>query len=199
VEELVNKCIAKLSYSKGYTKSLIFASIQSLENKKWIVSNQRRTRDEILNSPLYQKIIAFLYKYPGIHARDERILKELLISRNPFIKHMMILEAFGLIRSKKIGRTENYFCNSIPDIFDDYLVLFGNPLVPKIINLILSESSINLSEIARKLDVCHGAIQYHLSTLQNLGILIPSTTFFNVNKEILRRYNQIYTEPSFQI
>lgn len=198
VEELFSKCIAKLTHTRGFPKEDIFKAIQNLEKKLWIVTEQRRTKEEIINNPVLQRVLIFVHTHPGTHARDPAIETELGISRNPFIKHITILEAFGLIRSKKIGRTQNYFSSTVPEIFDDFVVLFENPLVPQIIQLILDNPTINLSELARRLNVYHGAIQYHLKTLMDMNILLKSENF-QINKELLRRYNQLYKVPPFRM
>ncbi|MFW9972307.1 MAG: hypothetical protein ACFFDF_19130, partial [Candidatus Odinarchaeota archaeon] len=46
IEKLYAKCIAKLSYKKGYSKEEIFLAIRGLEEKNWIVTNERRTKLE---------------------------------------------------------------------------------------------------------------------------------------------------------
>lgn len=47
IEKLYAKSIAKLAYRKGYSKEDIFLTIRSLEEKNWIVTNERRTKLEI--------------------------------------------------------------------------------------------------------------------------------------------------------
>jgi DNA-binding transcriptional ArsR family regulator len=197
VEQLYAKCIARLKYTKGHSKEEIFSTIQSLKKKQWIVTDQRRTRREILSSPILTKVIQFIHDHPGTHARDERITKEIGITRNPFIKHIIVLDAFGLIRTKKIGRTQNYFIKNVPEIFDDFVVLFHNPLVTNIIRLLKQEENIGLSEIARRLDVYHGAIQYHIKTLVRMNIIFKQEKHFHVNSELLVRYNSIFKDPPF--
>ncbi|MHA1602131.1 MAG: hypothetical protein ACTSVU_00990 [Promethearchaeota archaeon] len=196
LEQLYSKCIAKLTHTKGYPKEDIFNVIQDLIKKFWIVTDQRRTRQEILESPTLKQVLTFIHDYPGTHARDTRISEEIGITRNPFIKHVMVLEAFGLVRAKKIGRTQNYFLADIPETFDDYVVLFTNPLVSQIITLLLQER-IGLSEIARRLDVYHGAIQYHIKNLIKMDLIEKQGKNFEVNKELLRKYNRMYKIPPF--
>ena len=197
VEQLYAKCIARLTHTKGYPKEDIFSTIQSLKEKQWIVTNQRRTRREILSSPILTKVMQFIHDHPGTHARNDLISEEIGITRNPFIKHIIVLDAFGLIRTKKIGRTQNYFMKGVPEIFDDFVVLFSNPLVTNIIRLLKQEKNIGLSEIARRLDVYHGAIQYHIKTLVKMNIIFKEEKHFIVNSELLVRYNSIFKDPPF--
>ena len=115
IEKLYAKCIAKLSYRKGYSKEEIFLTIRTLEEKTWIVTNERRTKLEILTNEKLEKILNFIKNNPGIHARDDKIEKELNITRTPFLKHIMTLERFNLIRSKKIGKSLHYFLSDVPE------------------------------------------------------------------------------------
>ena len=103
IEKLYAKCISKLTYKKGYSKKDIFLAIRSLEEKNWIVTNERRTKLEILENIKLMNICRFVKDFPGIHARDEKIETELNITRTPFLKHIMTLERFNLIRSKKMN------------------------------------------------------------------------------------------------
>jgi predicted transcriptional regulator len=203
VQKLHEKCVAKLTYTKGYSPDTIFESIRTLEKKQWIVTEHRRTKKEILESEPLTKVLEFIKQNPGVHARHPKIQEELAISRNPFIKHVMVLEAFGLIRSVKIGRTQNYFFSELPDIFDDLVVLFQNDLIVNIINLILEHPEISLTKIAERLNVYHGAIQYHIKTLRELNIIeseekSPPNRFV-INKTLLQRYNKLYKVPPFNV
>ena len=133
IEKLYAKSIAKLAYKKGYSKEEIFLAIRSLEDKSWIVTKERRTKLEILNNDKLAKILEFIKENPGIHARDEKVEEELGITRTPFLKHIMTLERFKLIRSKKIGKSLHYFLVDLPEDYDKFKVVFTNPLIPKII------------------------------------------------------------------
>ncbi len=196
MEQLFSKCIARLTHTKGFSKESIFACIKGLVDKKWIVTEQRRTRREILQATTLKKVLNFIHKHPGTHARDSEIEKELKITRNPFIKHAMVLEAFGLIRTKKIGRTQNYFLENVPEIFDDLVVLFINPLVTNILMILIKEK-VGLSEIARRLGVYHGAIQYHIKNLIKMNLITKVDNSLNVNIELLTRYNDLFKVPPF--
>ena len=198
MDKLYSKCIAKLTYTKGFERSEIFTAIQSLSTKKWIVTDQRRTRREILETETLQHVLSFIHDCPGTHARDDRIEKEIGITRNPFIKHVMVLEAFGLVRSKKIGRTLNYFLATIPEIFDEFVVLFSNPLVVDIIKILLKEEDAGLSEIARRLGVYHGAIQYHIKALESKDLLWKEDNRMRINLSLLKSYNDLYKIPPFE-
>ena len=196
VEQLYSKCIARLTHTHGFSKESIFSCIKGLIEKKWLVTEQRRTRREILEAKTLKNVLKFIHEHPGTHARDTLIEEELHITRNPFIKHVMVLEAFGLVRSKKIGRTQNYFLENVPEIFDDFVVLFLNPLVTNILMILIKEK-VGLSEVARRLGVYHGAIQYHIKHLIDMNLITKVDNNMNVNTELLRSYNDLFKVPPF--
>ncbi len=204
IEKLYAKCIAKLSYNKGYSKNDIFLAIRSLEEKNWIVSSERRTKLEILNNEKLTKILDFIKNNPGIHARDEKVEKELKITRTPFLKHIMTLERFKLIRSRKIGKSLHYFPTEIQEDndLDQFKVIFLNPLIPNILEEFFKNNSIFISQIGQNLDIYSGTIQYHVKKLKGLNLLKSTKNqsgkkIHLVNIELLKQYNEIFKEPDF--
>ncbi|MFX1595888.1 MAG: winged helix-turn-helix transcriptional regulator [Promethearchaeota archaeon] len=202
IEKLYAKCIAKLSYKKGYSKEEIFLGIRSLEEKNWIVTNERRTKLEILSNEKLVKILDFIKNNPGIHARDEKIEEDLEITRTPFLKHVMTLERFNLIRSKKIGKTLHYFLSDMPDDYDKFKVIFLNPLIPKILEELFKNEEISISQIGENLDMYSGTILYHVKKLKELNLVRTTKNksnnkIFLVNVELLKRYNTFFDEPDF--
>ncbi len=203
VQELHSVCVSKLTYTKGFSEKAIFEAIQNLEDNAWIVTAQRRTKKEILESDPLMNVLDFIKEHPGTHARDERIEEKLGISRNPFTKHTLVLEAFGFIRSKKIGRTLNYFYSQIPEIFDDFVVLFQNELIVQILQIFLNDPARTMSSVADELGVYHGAIQYHLKKLAKMDLLKKEKTGNNIryiiNRNLLKRYNMLFRHPPFDL
>ena len=202
IEKLYAKCIAKLSYKKGYSKEEIFLAIRSLEEKNWIVTSERRTKLEILTNEKLERILNFIRNNPGIHARDNKIEKELNITRTPFLKHVMTLERFNLIRSKKIGKSLHYFLSEVPNDYDNLKVIFLNPMIPQILEEIFKDESVSVRKIGENLDIYSGTILYHINKLKGLN-LVKSTKnksdkkIFLVNIELLKIYNDFFKEPDF--
>ena len=202
IEKLYAKCIAKLSYKKGYSKEEIFLAIRSLEEKNWIVTSERRTKLEILTNEKLERILDFIRNNPGIHARDNKIEKELNITRTPFLKHVMTLERFNLIRSKKIGKSLHYFLSEVPNDYDNLKVIFLNPMIPQILEEIFKDESVSVRKIGENLDIYSGTILYHINKLKGLN-LVKSTKnksdkkIFLVNIELLKIYNDFFKEPDF--
>jgi len=202
IEKLYAKSIAKLAYRKGYSKEEIFLTIRGLEEKNWIVTNERRTKLEILNNEKLVKILTFIEENPGIHARNEKIEEELGITRTPFLKHIMTLERFKLIRSKRIGKSLHYFLADVPEDYDKYKVIFSNQLIPKIIEEIFKNEGIAISKIGEILDVYSGTIQYYMKKLKDLDLIKSAKTqkeekIHVVNFELLARFNDFFGEPDF--
>ncbi|MHA1913744.1 MAG: hypothetical protein ACW986_02580 [Promethearchaeota archaeon] len=202
IEKLYAKCIAKLSYRKGYSKEEIFLAIRTLEEKTWIVTNERRTKLEILTNEKLVKILNFIQDNPGIHARDDKVKKELNITRTPFLKHVMTLERFNLIRSKKIGKSLHYFQVDLPPDYDQYKIIFLNPLIPKILEEFLRDESSNVTKVGESLEIYPGTILYHVNKLKQLNLVKSAKNksgkkVFLVNFELLKKYNQFFREPDF--
>jgi len=204
IEKLYAKCIAKLSYKKGYSKEEIFLSIRNLEEKTWIVTKERRTKLEILTNEKLVKILNFIKENPGIHARDEKIGKVLEITRTPFLKHVMTLERFNLIRSRKIGKTLHYFLTDLPEDYDHFKAIFLNQMIPKILEEIFKDETITVSEIGENLEIYPGTVLYHVNKLKALNLARVTKNksgkkVFVVNFELLKSYNEFFDEPDFSI
>ena len=202
IEKLYAKCIAKLSYRKGYSKEEIFLTIRGLEEKNWIVTNERRTKLEILTNEKLVSILEFIKKNPGVHARDEKIEVHLGITRTPFLKHVMTLERFDLIRSKKIGKTLHYFLSEVPEDYDKFKVIFLNPLIPKILEEIFKDEEITVTRMAANLEIYSGTLLYHIKKLKDLNLLKSAKNksgnkIFLANIELLKKYNEFFKEPDF--
>ncbi len=203
IEKLYAKCISKLSFNKGYTKHDLFLAIRSLEEKSWIVTNERRTKLEVLANDKLVTILEFIRKNPGIHARDEKIEEELEITRTPFLKHIMTLERFKLIRSKKVGKSLHYFIGDVPEDLDEYRVLFLNPLIPKIIEQFFRNETVSITQLSENLDIYSGTIQYHIKKMKRLNLIKKvkreTGSIHLVNIELLKQYSEIFKEPNFGV
>ena len=148
------------------------------------------------------RILKFIESNPGIHARDDKIEKELKITRTPFLKHVMTLERFKLIRSKRIGKMLHYFPVDLPDDYDKYRKVFLNPIVPQIIEEFFKDESIAISEMSNNLDIYSGTIQYHINKLKKLNLIRNAKNQSDnkihlINIEILKKYNDFFKEPDF--
>ena len=148
------------------------------------------------------KILDFIKNNPGIHARDEKIEEVLEITRTPFLKHVMTLERFNLIRSKKIGKTLHYFLSEVPEDYQEFKAIFLNPLIPKILEEIFKDEEVAVSKIGENLDIYSGTILYHIKKLKQLNLMRTTKNksgkkVFLINIELLKVYNDFFSEPDF--
>ena len=63
--------------------------------------------------------------------------------------------------------------------------------------MILIKEKVGLSEVARRLGVYHGAIQYHIKNLIKMNLVTKVDNNLNVNTELLTRYNDLFKVPPF--
>ncbi len=195
VEKMLSDCIAKFHVQKGYSKESIIATIKALEEQHWIVTSERRTKEEILQADLYKQIIGFIEKNPGVHARDERIQSELGITRNPFLKHMIVLERFNIVKKRKQGKLWNFYSRDFPDddTIAELVVVLYNDIARQLVRLLLQDPGSTLVDLARRIipPVYHGAIQYHLKKFEELGLVVLHEQERRVNDSMLARYNAV--------
>lgn len=193
VEKIVGDCLAKYHAQKGYSKAGIIDAIKALEAKRFIITAERRTRDEILGSDLHKAILAFIGKHPGVHARDERVQRDLGITRNPFLKHLLVLERFELVKKRQHGKLWNYFLASFPDDerVMETVVLLYNGVARQLLSLVLQDPGSSLVELARRVipPVFHGAIQYHLKKFEDVGLVTVVDGKRVVDMNLLTAYN----------
>jgi predicted transcriptional regulator len=195
VEKIVGDCLAKFQAQKGYSKDAIIDTLKGLEEQRWIVTAERRTKEEILGDDIYQGITSFLEAYPGTHARDERVTQKLGITRNPFLKHVLVLDRFQLIKKYKFGKLWNFFAPSFEEDekVAELVVVMYNDIVRQLIQLLIKNPGSTLVELAKSIipPVYHGAIQYHLKRLEELGLVAHDGSNRVLNKAMLHRYNAV--------
>ncbi|NMC07908.1 MAG: hypothetical protein GYA24_22060 [Candidatus Lokiarchaeota archaeon] len=195
VEKIVGDCLAKYQAQKGYSKDAIINTLKALEEQKWIVTAERRTKEEVLGDEIYQRITAFLEAYPGTHARDDRVQAKLGITRNPFLKHILVLDRFNLVKKYKFGKLWNFFAPSFmeDEKIAELVVIMYNDIVRQLVALLLKNPGSTLVELAKSIipPVYHGAIQYHLKKLEELGLVVRDGSNRALDKAMLRRYNAV--------
>ncbi|GAB4325567.1 MAG: hypothetical protein Kow0069_31640 [Promethearchaeota archaeon] len=188
VEKLFAACVAKLTGAKGYARSEIFLALRELERKRWIVTGQRRTREEVLSNPKMRAVLRLVSEVPGVHARDPVIEQVLGITRNPFTKQVATLRRFGLVASRKFGRSLAYFPRDFPEDLMELCAYLSNELARNVVRELLANPGAGVTHVAAKLGVFHGAVQYHVKALKRLGLLDGDG---RVNEALLGRYNAV--------
>jgi len=202
IEELYAKCIGKLTYNKGYGKGEIFLAIRQLDQEKWITTNERRTKLEILKDEKFRKVMQFIEKHPGIHARDDKIESLLEMKRSTFLYYIMTLERFKLIRSKKVGKRLHYFIADVPEDYDKIKAIFLDPVHLKVIIEVFKNALIKNQEIAEACKISLSMAQYHVTKLKELNLLKKvkedsGRTKKVLNVGLLKKYNEFFKEPNF--
>jgi len=199
IGKLYSSCISKLHYSKGYNKEEIFLAIRNLENECWIVPEGRRTKLEILNDDNYKKVIEFIRNNPGVHALDNKIEEKLGITRSPFIKRVITLLRYKIIRTHKIGKILHFFLEEIPPDHDELKALFLNPLIPKLIKEISKNTYISGIQLGNVLNEPVHKIHYYLKKIKDLNIVkkIKDKTgreCYWINNNLIFSYNKVFKD-----
>ena len=202
IGKLYSSCVSKLHYSKKYSREKIFLAIRNLEKECWIVSEGRRTKLEILNDDNYKKVIEIIRNNPGIHSSDNKIEEKLGISRNPFIKRVITLLRYKIIRAHKIGKILHFFLVDIPPNHDELKALFLNPLILKLIKEISKNIYISGIQLGNVLNEPVHKIHYYLKKIKDLNIIkkIKDKTgreCYTIDDNLLVSYNKIFKEPHF--
>ncbi|MFX1375178.1 MAG: hypothetical protein ACFFA0_05145 [Promethearchaeota archaeon] len=202
IGELFSRSFSKLHYSKGYSKDEIFLAIRTLENECWIVPEGRRTKLEILNDSNYKNVIEFIRNNPGVHALDNKIEEELGLTRTPFIKRVITLLRYKIIRTHKIGKIVHFFIEDIPSDHDELKALFLNPLIPRLIQEISKNIYISGIQLGNVLNEPVHKIHYYIKKIKELNIIkkIKDTTgreCYWINCDLLSGFNKVFKKPDF--
>ena len=202
IGKLFSSCVSKLHYSKKYSKEDIFLAIRNLEKECWIVPEGRRTKLEILKDDIYKKVIEIIRNNPGVHASDNKIEEKIGITRIPFIKRVITLLRYKIIRAHKIGKILHFFVMDIPPDYDELKALFLNPLIPKIIKEISKNIYISGIQLGNVLNEPVHKIHYYLKKIKALNIIkkVKDKTgkeCYWISNNLLFSYNKIFKEPHF--
>ena len=202
IGQLYSNCVSKLHYSKGYSKEEIFLAIRNLENECWIVSEGRRTKLEILNDNGYKKVIDFIRNNPGVHALDNKVEKELGITRSPFIKRIITLLRYKIIRAHKIGKIIHFFLADTPMHHDELKALFLNPLISKMIKEISKDIYVSGIQLGNVFNEPVHKINYYLKKIKDLNVIKKTKDktgrkCYCINNKLLSNYNNVFNEPRF--
>jgi len=84
--------------------------------------------------------------------------------------HLYQLEKEGLIFSKKLGGKRCIFLKEFEKKYEPLLIAISNETQRKIL-LLLAEGDMTQREIAKKLGLAQATINYHMNTLNKLGII----------------------------
>jgi DNA-binding transcriptional ArsR family regulator len=130
----------------------------------------RLSLDDVLENENRNKIIELILKEPGIHFNE--LLRKTGLAAGNLVWHLDILQTFKIVGKKRIGNFIAYFPyyqkNPISNVD---LKLQKSKLTLEILEMIENEPGIWNNLITKKFKVDHKTIHYHLSKLQDLGLI----------------------------
>jgi DNA-binding transcriptional ArsR family regulator len=124
--------------------------------------------EDVLENEVRSKIIELILENPGIHFNE--ILRYLDISAGQLAWHLDVLETFHVIRKMRVGQYLTYFPyleqNPISKI-DLHLAKSKTTL--EILQIINDNPGIYQGQIAKRLDLNHKTVKYHIDKLIEVG------------------------------
>ncbi len=126
--------------------------------------------EDVLENQNRNEIIDYILENPGIHFN--KLQEEVEISGGTLAWHLDVLETFKVIRKMRVGQYLTYFPylekNPISKL---NLKLRKSKTTLQILQLINDNPGIYQSKIARRLDISHKTVKYHLDKLMDAGII----------------------------
>lgn len=122
------------------------------------------TMEEVLENTTRSKIIDLIIDNPGIHHNE--LLREADVSASTLAWHLDILETYKIIHKQRVGQYLIY-----------YPYLDKNPFAEFDPNIVKSKTTLDIyqligdnpgmyqSQIARRMDLDHKTVRYHLDKL----------------------------------
>lgn len=160
--------------------TLIFGSLMTNQEYRDYLLNRflpinkgphRLTMEEVLENENRTNIISAILEKPGIHFNA--LLREINISAGTLAWHLDILDTFKVIRKERVGQYLLYFSfldsNPISKL-DSKLQKSRTTL--EIMQIIKDNPGIYQNQIAKRLDLDHKTVKYHLDKLKEVDIVI---------------------------
>ena len=126
--------------------------------------------EDVLENEVRSKIIDIILDNPGIHFNE--LLRFLDISAGQLAWHLDILETFHVIRKIRVGQFLTYFPyleqNPISKID---LHLSKSKTTLEILQIINDNPGIYQNQIAKRLDLNHKTVKYHVDKLIEVGVV----------------------------
>ena len=159
---------------------LVFGSIMSNQEYRAYLLNRflpinkgphRLSMEDVLENENRTFIISTILDHPGIHFNQ--LLRESQISAGTLAWHLDILETFKVIRKERVGQYLLYFSyldvNPVSKL-DSKLQKSRTTL--EIMQLIKDNPGIYQNQIAKRMDLNHKTVKYHLDKLRDADIII---------------------------
>ncbi len=156
-----------------------FSIVGAISTSRWF---RRITIEEVLENEFRRRIVNILQQKKIAHLRA--LQKELHCGTSILLWHLEILEEFGHVEKMKSGQYILYFLadqQPSPEFLKVYLSML-NTSSRKIIQVFLTNASLNIDQIQQLTGLHRKTIQYNLKRLQKLGIL-EKNAHDQVNKD----------------
>ncbi|UYP44334.1 hypothetical protein NEF87_000619 [Candidatus Lokiarchaeum ossiferum] len=160
--------------------TIVFGSLMSQQEYRDYLLNRflpinkgphRLTMEEVLENENRNNIISAILDKPGIHFNE--LLREINISAGTLAWHLDILDTFKVIRKERVGQYLLYFSfldtNPISKL-DSKLQKSRTTL--EIMQIVKDNPGIYQNKIAKRLDLDHKTVKYHLDKLKEADIVI---------------------------
>ena len=124
----------------------------------------RLTIEQVLENENRDKIITLILEEPGVHFNE--ILREIEISAGTLVWHLDILETFKVIQKQRIGQYLVYYPYTVKNPINKLdLKLRKSRTTLEILQLINDHPGMYQNQIARRMDLNHKTVKYHIDKL----------------------------------
>ena len=144
---------------------------------------------KILENENRARILNWIFKEPGIHFND--LLRKVGVSAGTLTWHLDLLEKAKLIQKRKVGQYVFYFSSLVRDPLSklDHK-LSKSKTTLNVLHLINMNPGLYQNQIAKRLNLHHKTIKYHLDKLLQVDAIYKEKTgrrpkFFPVFKLVL--------------
>jgi len=169
IEEISDFIANRLKKNKEFNRNKILLLLKTFMRKKLILPGSKLVKADILNVPKRVEILDLITAMPGTTAQE--IMEFNQIGSNHAVWHLKYLEKFDFIRSKKIRNQKAYFKAEFEEKYDEIFFYLRNTKVKKIIKLLKEQTSVNPTEISKKLNIHYNTIKKYLHILMKFNLL----------------------------
>ncbi|MHA1371158.1 MAG: hypothetical protein ACTSWN_17285 [Promethearchaeota archaeon] len=175
---LFSQCLSRLHLSPNQANS----TIATLIKKRMIIEGTKLTRGHVLRNKTRQKIFNHVRKSPGTYVRDIR--RTLNIGSSEAKWHLSMLEKFGFIRKKVLGKYVAYYPAELTETFDEILCMLHVDSSYRVFYDCFVNPEATLDEIARRVEIHPQTAKYHIDRFITSGLIINSANRYSVNMDM---------------
>ncbi|MHA1381745.1 MAG: winged helix-turn-helix transcriptional regulator [Candidatus Helarchaeota archaeon] len=179
----------------GYLKEEISQAIYSLIMKKLLFPRKKLTISNVLVNKKREKILNYIYNFPGAHLREIRNVLNL----NPKVTnwHLKVLEDFEFIYRKKYLNYRVFFPSDFPKGYEEPLLSLRNDNALLIFTNIVNHPKLNFEQLKSMIDLSPNTIKYHLENMISSGIISSyeeyGNHYFKINSVNFSQIQKYYT------